>query len=231
MLSGYIEGENLYLSAPVSGFVAQMDVGAWRSRDGGRSCCSPWMRRRCARNATRRRRCWTQAQAQIATAQAKLAQSRASAAAAEAQADERGADLERYRERAAGQCGERVAAAGRYSCRYSRQCRGAGGRGAERCEGAGDADRRGEGAGGGAAGGAGGRYRAAGSTCAARAGGGARAGRVLPEGRVGGGEPAGGQPAAGRQGEDAVLRAGSRMWRAIGQARRCISPATAARQA
>ena len=51
----------------------------------------------------------------------------------------------------------------------------------------------------------------------------ARAGRVLPEGRVGGRRTSRCQPAAGRQGEAALLRAGEHRWPAIAPAKPCIS--------
>lgn len=97
VLSGYIEGENLYLSASVSGFVAQMDVARGdRVASGAKLFAMDDASLRAQRNQAAAN--LTQAQAQIATAQAKLAQSRASAEAAKAQATNATEDLRRYRE-------------------------------------------------------------------------------------------------------------------------------------
>jgi HlyD family secretion protein len=96
VLSGYIEGENLYLSAPISGFVARVDVARGDRVAAGQQLFAMddaslrAQRDQAAANLA-------QAQAQIETAQAKLVQSRATAEAAAAQAVNAAEDLKRYR--------------------------------------------------------------------------------------------------------------------------------------
>jgi HlyD family secretion protein len=96
MLSGYIEGENLYLAAPIAGTIATMSVARGDRVTPGETVFSV--------DAAQLRAERDQAaasvgaaQAQVATAQARLAQSRASLAAATAQADNAAHDLARYR--------------------------------------------------------------------------------------------------------------------------------------
>jgi HlyD family secretion protein len=95
-LSGYIEGEYLYLSAPISGFVARVDVARGDRAVAGQRLFAmddaPLRAQRDQAAAT-----LAQAQAQIESAQAKLMQSRATAAAAQAQAVNAAEDLKRYR--------------------------------------------------------------------------------------------------------------------------------------
>ena len=96
VLSGYIEGEDLYLSAPVSGFVASIQVARGDRVVAGAPLFSmdeaSLRAQRDQASAS-----LDQARAQIETAEAKLAQSRATAAAAAAQAVNAAQDLERYR--------------------------------------------------------------------------------------------------------------------------------------
>ncbi len=96
VLSGYIEGENLNLSAPVSGFIARVDVARGDRVVVGQTLFAMddaslrAQRDQAAANLS-------QAQAQITVAQAKLAQSHATAEAAQAQAVNAAEDLKRYR--------------------------------------------------------------------------------------------------------------------------------------
>ena len=96
VLSGYIEGENLYLAAPIAGTIATMSVARGDRVTPGQTVFSVDAaqlraeRDQAAASAAA-------AQAQVATAQARLAQSRASLAAATAQADNATRDLARYR--------------------------------------------------------------------------------------------------------------------------------------
>ncbi len=96
VLSGYIEGEYLYLSAPISGFVARVDVARGDRAVAGQQVFAmddaPLRAQRDQAAAN-----LAQAQAQIESAQAKLMQSRATAAAAQAQAVNAAEDLKRYR--------------------------------------------------------------------------------------------------------------------------------------
>lgn len=96
VLSGYIEGEELYLASPISGTIATMQVAR-----GGRVTAGQLLftvdvvqlraeRDQAAASLEAER-------AQVTTAQARLAQSRASAAAAAAQAENAARDLARYR--------------------------------------------------------------------------------------------------------------------------------------
>ena len=96
VLSGYIEGENLYLAAPIAGTIATLSVARGDRATAGEPVFSV--------DATQLRAERDQAaasvaaaQAQVATAQARLAQSHASLAAAAAQADNAVRDLARYR--------------------------------------------------------------------------------------------------------------------------------------
>ena len=96
VLLGYIEGENLYLAAPVSGFVAKVSVARGdRVTAGAPLFTMDEASLRAQRDQAAAME--AQARAQIATAEAKLAQSRATAAAAQAQAQNAAQDLERYR--------------------------------------------------------------------------------------------------------------------------------------
>lgn len=96
VLLGYIEGENLYLAAPVSGFVARLSVARGdRVAAGAPLFTMDEASLRAQRDQAAASE--AQAKAQIATAEAKLAQSRATAAAAQAQAQNAAQDLERYR--------------------------------------------------------------------------------------------------------------------------------------
>jgi HlyD family secretion protein len=95
-LSGYIEGENLYLSAAISGFVAHIDVARGERVVAGQKL---FAMDDASLRAQRDQAAATlaQAEAQIGTAEAKLAQSRANAEAAVAQATNAAEDLKRYR--------------------------------------------------------------------------------------------------------------------------------------
>lgn len=96
VLLGYIEGENLYLAAPVSGFVAKVSV----ARGDHVAAGAPLFTMDEASLRAQRDQAAAaeaQAKAQIATAEAKLTQSRATAAAAQAQSQNAAQDLERYR--------------------------------------------------------------------------------------------------------------------------------------
>jgi HlyD family secretion protein len=96
VLSGYIEGENLNLAAPISGLITRIDVARGDRVTAGQTLFAMddaslrAQRDQAAANLS-------QAQAQIAVAQAKLAQSRATAEAAQAQALNAAEDLKRYR--------------------------------------------------------------------------------------------------------------------------------------
>lgn len=96
VLSGYIEGENLYLSAPIAGFIARLDVARGDTVKAGAPLfamddASLRAERDQAAAAV------SQARAQILAGEAKLAQSRATAEAAQAQAANAMQDLARYR--------------------------------------------------------------------------------------------------------------------------------------
>ncbi|HTI83714.1 MAG TPA: HlyD family efflux transporter periplasmic adaptor subunit [Acetobacteraceae bacterium] len=96
VLSGYIESETLNLSAPVSGFIARLDVARGDRVAAGQALFAMDDASLCAQRDQAAANL-AQAQAQIAVAQAKLAQSRSSAAAAQAQAVNAAEDLKRYR--------------------------------------------------------------------------------------------------------------------------------------
>jgi HlyD family secretion protein len=96
VLSGYIEGEDLYLAAPIAGTIETMKVARGDRVTAGELVFSM--------DAAQLRAQRDQAaatiaadQAQIATAEARLAQSRASLSAATAQAANAARDLARYR--------------------------------------------------------------------------------------------------------------------------------------
>jgi HlyD family secretion protein len=95
VLSGYIEGENLYLAAPIAGTIATLSVARGDRVTAGEAVFTVDAaqlraeRDQAAASAAA-------AQAQVATAEARLAQSRASLAAATAQADNAARDLVRY---------------------------------------------------------------------------------------------------------------------------------------
>jgi HlyD family secretion protein len=96
VLSGYIEGENLYLSAAISGSVARVDVARGdRVAAGQKLFAMDDASLRAQRDQAAAT--FAQAEAQIGTAEAKLAQSRANAEAAAAQAVNAAEDLKRYR--------------------------------------------------------------------------------------------------------------------------------------
>ncbi len=96
VLSGYIEGEDLYLAAPIAGTIATMSVARGDRMTAGETAFTVDAaqlraeRDQAAASAIA-------AQAQVLTAEARLAQSRASFAAAAAQADNAARDLARYR--------------------------------------------------------------------------------------------------------------------------------------
>jgi HlyD family secretion protein len=96
VLSGYIEGETLYLAAPIAGPIAKMQVARGDRVTAGETLFTM--------DATQLRAERDQAaaslaaaKAQVANAEARLAQSRASAEASVAQADNAARDLVRYR--------------------------------------------------------------------------------------------------------------------------------------
>ena len=96
VLSGYIEGENLYLAAPIAGTIASLSVARGDRVTAGETVFTV--------DAAQLRAERDQAaasvgaaQAQVGTAEARLAQSRASFAAATAQADNAARDLARFR--------------------------------------------------------------------------------------------------------------------------------------
>lgn len=96
VLSGYVEGENLYLAAPIAGTIATMAVARGDRVTAGETVFSvDAAQLRAERDQAAAS--VASAQAQVATAQARLAQSRASLAAATAQADNAARDLARYR--------------------------------------------------------------------------------------------------------------------------------------
>jgi HlyD family secretion protein len=96
VLSGYIEGENLYLAAPIAGTIATMSVARGdRVTQGETAFTVDAAQLRAQRDQSAAS--LAAAQAQVATAQARLAQSRASLAASAAQADNAARDLARYR--------------------------------------------------------------------------------------------------------------------------------------
>src|SRR5580700_3438185 len=96
VLSGYIEGENLYLAAPIAGTIATMSVARGDRVTAGETVFTvDAAQLRAERDQAAAS--VTAAQAQVATAQARLAQSQASLAAATAQADNAARDLARYR--------------------------------------------------------------------------------------------------------------------------------------
>jgi HlyD family secretion protein len=80
VLSGYIESETLNLSAPVSGFIARLDVARGDRVAAGQALFAMDDASLCAQRDQAAANL-AQAQAQIAVAQAKLAQSRSSASA------------------------------------------------------------------------------------------------------------------------------------------------------
>jgi HlyD family secretion protein len=96
VLSGYIEGEDLYLAAPIAGTIATMSVARGDRVTAGETV----FRMDAAQLRAERDQAAamvTAEQAQVATAQARLAQSRASLSAAAAQAANAARDLARYR--------------------------------------------------------------------------------------------------------------------------------------
>jgi HlyD family secretion protein len=96
VLSGYIEGENLYLAAPIAGTIATMSVARGDRVTAGETVFTvDAAQLRAERDQAAAS--VAAAQAQVATAQARLAQSQASLAAATAQADNAARDLARYR--------------------------------------------------------------------------------------------------------------------------------------
>jgi len=96
VLSGYIEGENLYLAAPIAGSIATMSVARGDRVTAGETVFSvDAAQLRAERDQAAA--ALAAARAQVATAEARLAQSRASLAAATAQADNAARDLARYR--------------------------------------------------------------------------------------------------------------------------------------
>lgn len=96
VLSGYIEGENLYLSSPIAGIVARIDVARGdRVKAGAPLFAMDDASLRAQRDQAAA--ALTQAKAQVTQAEAKLAQSRATAEAAQAQAANAVQDLTRYR--------------------------------------------------------------------------------------------------------------------------------------
>ena len=96
VLSGYVEGENLYLAAPIAGTIETMSVARGDRVTAGETAFTvDAAQLRAERDQSAAS--LTAAQAQVATAQARLAQSRASLAAAAAQADNAARDLARYR--------------------------------------------------------------------------------------------------------------------------------------
>jgi len=96
VLSGYIEGENLYLAAPIAGTIASLSVARGDRVTAGETVFTvDAAQLRAERDQAAAS--VAAAQAQVATAQARLAQSRASLAAATAQADNAARDLARYR--------------------------------------------------------------------------------------------------------------------------------------
>jgi HlyD family secretion protein len=96
VLSGYVEGENLYLAAPIAGTIATMAVARGDRVDVGETVFSvDGAQLRAERDQAGAS--VAAAQAQVATSEARLAQSRASLAAATAQADNAARDLARYR--------------------------------------------------------------------------------------------------------------------------------------
>ncbi len=96
VLSGYIEGENLYLAAPIAGTIASLSVAR-----GDRVIASETVFTMDAAQLRAERdqaaASVAAARAQVATAEARLAQSRASLGAATAQAENAARDLARYR--------------------------------------------------------------------------------------------------------------------------------------
>jgi HlyD family secretion protein len=96
VLSGYIEGENLYLAAPVAGTLKEMSVARGdRVMPGQRLFAMDQAQLLAERDQAAAQ--VAASQAQVATAEARLAQSRASLAGAVAQADNAAHDLARYR--------------------------------------------------------------------------------------------------------------------------------------
>jgi HlyD family secretion protein len=96
VLSGYIEGENLYLAAPIAGSIATMSVARGdRVTPGETVFTVDAAQLRAERDQAAAAA--AAAQAQVATAEARLTQSRASLAAATAQAENAARDLARYR--------------------------------------------------------------------------------------------------------------------------------------
>jgi HlyD family secretion protein len=96
VLSGYIEGENLYLAAPIAGYVAHLDVARGdRVKAGAPLFAMDDASLRAQRDQAAA--VVAQAKAQIFTAEAKLTQARATAEAAQAQSANAMQDLARYR--------------------------------------------------------------------------------------------------------------------------------------
>jgi HlyD family secretion protein len=96
VLSGYIEGENLYIAAPIAGTIASLSVARGDRVTAGETVFTvDAAQLRAERDQAAAS--VAAAQAQVATAEARLAQSRASFAAATAQADNAARDLARYR--------------------------------------------------------------------------------------------------------------------------------------
>jgi HlyD family secretion protein len=96
VLSGYIEGEDLYLATPIAGSVATLSV----TRGDRVAAGAPLFTMDAASLRAERDQASAavaQARAQIVVAEAKLAKSRASEAGAAAQAENSRADLARYR--------------------------------------------------------------------------------------------------------------------------------------
>jgi HlyD family secretion protein len=109
VLSGYIEGEDLYLAAPIAGTVRTLLVSRGDRVAAGAQlfamdAASLQAEREQAAAAV------AQARGQISVAEARLAQSKTAAAASAARADNARADLVRYQGGPEGQPGERIAA-------------------------------------------------------------------------------------------------------------------------
>ena len=96
VLSGYIEGENLYLAAPIAGTIASLSVARGDRVTAGETVFTVDAAQLSAERDQAAASVGA-AQAQVGTAEARLAQSRASFAAATAQADNAVRDLARFR--------------------------------------------------------------------------------------------------------------------------------------
>jgi HlyD family secretion protein len=96
VLSGYIEGELLYLSAPVSGTITALNVARGDRVAAGQALFTIDVSQLRAQR-DQAAAALAAAHAQAATARARLAQSRASASATAAQAENAARDLVRYR--------------------------------------------------------------------------------------------------------------------------------------